>query len=131
MLLGQAYPSLDEKGRLVLPAQYREKLTSPLYLALGDENQIGVWPREAFDAKVAAKQARQTAGPDGMAEFLLFSSTAAEVRMDAQSRIAIPENLRSLSELGTDRAVTVVGAVDRLEIWNAERFGAFVRREGR
>jgi MraZ protein len=127
MLFGQVQHSLDDKGRIVLPAVYRELLHGPLYFALGESNEIGLWPEEAFLTKAAEKKERErTGGPEGAREHRYFTMHSAPAKMDAQFRIAIPEILRSRAELVRERPLTIIGAGDRLEIWDEQRLNAYM-----
>lgn len=126
MFLGQVSLTMDEKGRIVLPAVYRDQLHGPITFALGEHREIAIWPEEGFREKYEAKLAAERSGADdGGIEFRRFTANASQVKMDAQYRIAIPENLRTKRNLG--RELTMVGAGTRLELWNtadlAEYFG--------
>ena len=58
-LLGRVDHSLDEKGRLVVPAIFRDDLDGKLFFALGDENEVAVWPDAEFNEKLEQKKARE------------------------------------------------------------------------
>lgn len=119
MLLGRSQHTLDDKNRIVLPASYREHLHGTLYFALGDEYQVGIWPEAAFHDKAALKKDRELAGgSEGRREHLRFMMNASIVKMDAQFRIPIPENLRIEAKLDRARGISIVGAGDRVEIWD-------------
>jgi MraZ protein len=125
-LLGRVQHSLDDKGRIVLPSQYRDLLPGALYLTLGDDRQVALWPEEPFQQKLAEKTARQHEGLAGRREFLRFTANTAQVKMDGQSRISIPEPLRAQAGLDRNRPLTIVGAGDRVEIWDTALLEAFL-----
>ncbi len=126
MLLNSVQASLDDKGRIVLPAAFRDNLHGPLYFALGDENEIAIWPEDAFEVKLAQKQERElTGGADGAKELRRFTSNAAPVKMDAQFRVAIPEPLRRRAGIESGRPLAVIGANNRIEIWDSGRLDAY------
>jgi MraZ protein len=127
LLLGRSQHSLDDKNRIVLPASYRDLLHGPLYFALGEENQVAIWPEEAFAAKAALKKERElTGGPEGRREHLRFTMNASVVKIDAQFRVPIPENLRNEADLDRSRPISIVGANDRIEIWDTIRLDAYL-----
>jgi MraZ protein len=117
MFLGTYEPKLDEKGRVILPAKFREELSNGLVLTRGQERCIYVFSAREFEsmsekirqAPVTSKQAR-----DYMRVFL--SGASAETP-DKQNRVTIPAMLRSYAGLGRD--LTVIGTGSRVEIWDA------------
>ncbi len=127
MLLGRTQLTLDDKNRIVLPSAFRDYLRGPLFFALGDENQVGIWPEEAFQQKLAIKKERELqGGAEGRREFLRFTSNASPVKMDAQYRVPVPETLRNLARLDRARPVAMVGASDRVEIWDSVSLDAYL-----
>ena len=124
MFLGTYEPRLDDKGRLILPARYREQLAEGLVMTRGQERCLYVFPRGEFEAiheqmrqaPLTSKQARQY--------LRVFLSGAADEQPDKQGRITIPANLRQYA--GLDRDVTVIGAGSRLEVWDATAWEAYL-----
>ena len=128
-LLGRVDHSLDEKGRLVVPAIFRDDLDGKLFFALGDENEVAVWPEAEFSEKLEQKKAREQESREGAREFRRFTAYAGACRMDAQFRIAIPEPLRLTA--GLVREVTIAGASSRMEIWDRATHVAYLAVEER
>jgi MraZ protein len=122
MFLGTHAPRLDEKGRLILPAKFREQLEKGVVVTRGQERCLYVFPAVEFErlaeqlrqAPVTSKQAR-----DYMRVFL---SGASDEIPDKQGRITIPPALRSYAGLSRDCAV--IGAGHRVEIWDAAAWEA-------
>ncbi|MBC7725422.1 MAG: division/cell wall cluster transcriptional repressor MraZ [Burkholderiaceae bacterium] len=116
MFLGTYAPRLDEKGRIILPAKFRDELESGIVVTRGQERCLYVFSTKDFDevhdkirqAPITSKQAR-----DYLRVFL--SGANAEVP-DKQHRVTIPAQLRAYA--GLDRDVTVIGAGNRAEIWD-------------
>lgn len=116
VFLGTYTPRLDEKGRLILPAKFRDELESGIVVTRGQERCLYVFAATDFDqmhdrirqAPITSKQAR-----DYLRLFL--SGANAEVP-DKQHRVTIPAQLRAYA--GLDRDVTVIGAGNRAEIWD-------------
>lgn len=120
MFLGTHQHTLDAKGRLVLPAAFRDRLQGDLVFAPGQDRCIEVSRTEDFEARYEALSAapRETQRVRMYQRMLL--SRAAEVTPDGQGRVLIPTELRTYA--GLDRDVTVNGAGTHLEIWDRGRW---------
>ncbi len=124
MFLGTYSPRLDEKGRLILPAKFREELSAGLVLTKGQERCLYAFPMREFEriyealrqAPVTSKQARDY-------QRVLLSGAVDEVP-DKQGRITIPPVLRTYA--GLDRELTVTGSGARVEIWDAAAWDAYL-----
>ena len=123
MFLGTYAPRLDEKGRIILPAKYRDELAGGLVMTRGQERCVYVFSQREFEdqhtrirqAPVTSKQAR---------DYLrLFLSGASDEVPDKQHRVTIPASLRDYAGLGRD--VTVIGAGNRAEIWDTAAWTAY------
>jgi MraZ protein len=117
MLLGTYAPKLDEKGRIILPAKFRDELASGIVMTRGQEHCIYVFSQPEFEslhekirqAPVTSKQAR---------DYLrVFLSGASAETPDKQHRVTVPQVLRDYA--GLDRELTVIGAGSRAEIWDS------------
>jgi transcriptional regulator MraZ len=129
MFLGTYHHSLDTKGRVSIPARYRELLTAEaepgliLTISYGNAEQcVAVYPRAPFH-RMAQKLI--TDGPmdaqlERYARAILPSSS--EVNHDRQGRILIPGFLRDLVNI--QREVTWVGMFNRMEIWDRSKWEA-------
>ena len=124
MFLGTYAPKLDDKGRIILPAKFRDELEGGVVLTRGQDRCIYVFSTREFEelhermrqAPVTSKQAR-----DYMRVFL--SGAHAETP-DKQHRVTIPPALRAYAGLGRDLAV--IGAGSRAEIWDAEAWDEYL-----
>lgn len=124
MFLGTHTPRLDEKGRLILPAKFRDELAAGLVVTKGQERCLVVWPRAGFEAYAAGlRSGRQTS--EGVRNYtrVLFAS-AYDDTPDKQGRVTIPTALREYAGLSRDCAV--VGADNRVEIWDAPAWEAYL-----
>jgi len=123
MFLGSHTPRLDEKGRLILPAKFRDELQGGLVITKGQDRCLYVWTRSGFEEMTS--RLRQTPFTHkGTRDFLriLFSGASDEIP-DKQGRITIPPMLREYARLGRD--CVVIGAMDRVEIWDAEAWQGY------
>lgn len=118
MLLGTHTPKLDEKGRIILPAKFRDEFSGGLVITRGQDRCLYVFSVREFEqlnekisqAPISSKVAR---------DFLrsLLSGATDEVP-DKQGRVTIPAMLRDYAALGRDLAV--IGMGNRAEIWDAK-----------
>ena len=117
MFLGTHSPRLDYKGRLVLPAKFREGLAAGLVFTKGQERSIVVWPAAEF-AEYAERLSVASRSDSAVRAYLrvLFSGATDEIP-DRQGRVMVPAALREYA--GLDREVIVVGNGTTLEIWNS------------
>ena len=114
MFLGEYTPTLDAKGRLILPAKFRELLDSA-FLTSEVERCLALWPPAEFEsrARELREQARHDAAGHDRATF--FFAGAQEANPDKQGRISIPPPLREFAGL-LEGPVMVTGAFDHVEI---------------
>lgn len=119
MFVGRFEHSLDEKGRLVLPASYRSAFVDPGFLTQY-ERCLGLWTAEGFADVTARLTAKVREGLAPNDAIRAFSSNAVEVKVDKAGRISIPDWLRA--KAGLDKEAMVVGVLDRIEIWDARRW---------
>jgi MraZ protein len=123
MFLGTHHPRLDEKGRLFLPAKFRDDLSEGLVMTKGQERCLYVWPREEFGR--LTEQARQAPVTSKSARDylrMLFAGASDEMP-DKQGRITVPPALRTYA--GLTRECVVIGANTRLEVWDAEAWATY------
>ncbi len=119
MFVGTFEHSLDEKGRLVLPASFRGLLAPGGYVGQLDRC-LGVWTPDAFGDLVSRLNERIRAGEANPMSLRALTANAADVKPDSQGRIGIPQRLRDFA--GIDRDAVVIGAYDRVEVWSRERW---------
>lgn len=123
MFLGTYTPKLDAKGRFFLPAKFREGLTEGLVITMQQERCLAIYPREVFAQKAATVlEAPSTVARIRAMQRMLAASASDEVP-DAQGRLTIPPQLRSYASLETE--IAVVGAIDRVEVWNKEAWETY------
>ncbi|HHW50469.1 MAG TPA: division/cell wall cluster transcriptional repressor MraZ [Pseudoclavibacter sp.] len=123
-MLGTHLPKMDEKGRLILPAKFRDELSGGVVLTRGLEHCVFVFSAREFDnvqekirqAPLTNKQAR---------DFMrMFLSGASDDVPDKQGRVTIPPMLRQYAGLGRD--LVVIGAGNRAEIWAADAWNTYL-----
>ena len=120
MFMGEYNHTIDAKGRLIVPAKFREILGDNFIVTKGLDGCLFVYPNDEwtrFEEKLKSlpltnKNARQ------FTRFLLAGAAACEV--DKQGRILLPQVLRGFASLEKD--VVLVGVASRIEIWSRERW---------
>jgi MraZ protein len=119
---GEFEHTMDEKGRVFLPARHREALAPAVIVGRGADGQVNVYPKPLWEGMVERVRQAIQAGEDSLsirqAQRILFS--ADECDLDRQGRIVVPPLLRNYANL--DTAVIILGNNDRLEIWNRDRW---------
>jgi MraZ protein len=127
MFLGTHSPKLDEKGRLFLPAKYREELARGVVLTKGQERCVSVWPVAEFERATEELKTTQASLVTAKAardyNRILFSGASDEMP-DKQGRVTIPQQLRDYA--GLERDCVVIGANTRLEIWDEASWTAYL-----
>ena len=140
MFLGQYRHTIDNKGRLTIPARYRELLSEGAYVLQGFDRNLMVLTPNAFDS--VTRHVSQMSMTDPIARQLkrLLFASGDKVEVDRSGRILIQQFLREVA--GLDSEAIVVGVGDYFEIWtpevweeqttllkdvnaNAQRFAAF------
>ncbi len=124
MFLGTHEPKLDEKGRLILPAKFREELATGLVITKGQERCLYVFPQSEFanitetlrQAPVTQKAARDYSR-------VMFAGAHDEIP-DRQGRVTIPQSLREYASL--EKECVVIGANTRVEIWDSKAWNAYL-----
>jgi MraZ protein len=125
--VGRYEHSLDTKGRVILPAKFRPQFERGGYLTEHSEGCVALWTLGEFERQMDAMQERAVAGKADRNRARLWASTSAEVEVDRQGRMPIPSQLREFA--GLDADVLVIGAIDRVELWNPAKFGERVMPE--
>jgi len=117
-LLGQHRYQIDAKGRIALPAKFREAFSDGLYLTLGQDGCLFAFPSEEWRRRSDEVRARPLSGQEARAYARMFFGYADRVDLDGQGRLVIPQRLRA--QIGLQREAVVVGVSERLDIWAAE-----------
>jgi len=112
--------SLDNKGRVILPSKFRPAFEHGGYLSQYLDGCLALWTPEAFEQQMQDMQQRAGArrADRNMARF--WASGSQELEIDRQGRMVVPAKMREYAGLAGD--VTVVGAIDRVELWSPARW---------
>ena len=124
MLLGTYTPRLDDKGRMFLPAKFRDKLSGGLVMTRGQERCLYVYPMAEFEKLAEQWQSAPTTNAGVRAYQRLLLSGASDEVPDKQGRVSVPAILREYA--GLTHECTVIGSGNRIEIWDSAAWEAYV-----
>ncbi len=125
MFLGEFRHSLDKKGRVILPAKFREALRDGVIITRGLDNCLWIFPRAEWyqiedrvrKLSVTKNNARR------FTRFLLGGAT--EEELDRQGRVSLPNHLIEYAELTKD--IVIIGVSNRLEVWSRENWEKYAK----
>jgi MraZ protein len=113
---------LDAKGRIILPARLRAPFETKRALVSGYLDRcLAIWTPEQFNQHLLAKaEAMEAHGSEGRDLARTLSALSNEVEIDGQWRLTIPSNLREYAGLEPEKPVMVIGALNRVELWQTD-----------
>lgn len=118
MLMGEYNHTLDAKGRVNFPAKLRDNLGDTFVLTKGLDNCLFVYSQDEWE--ILSRRTSELPLNKSRDLQRFFFAGAAEVEVDKQGRIIIPQHLRE--HAGLEKEITIIGASTRAEIWNKERW---------
>ncbi|MDP4109017.1 MAG: division/cell wall cluster transcriptional repressor MraZ [Bacillota bacterium] len=119
-MTGEFQHTIDAKGRLFVPAKFREELTDRFVVTKGLDNCLFVYSKQNWDVLEEKIRALPLSKANLQRFFL---SSAVECELDTQGRILIPQSLRDHAFL--TREVAVIGVSSRAEIWDLKRWNDY------
>jgi len=123
MFMGEYHHSIDDKGRLIIPAKFREELGSKFIITRGLEKCLYIYSENEWKIKVAKLKTLPFTKKDVRTFVRSFFSGATECEFDRQGRINITSPL--VSYAGVTKECVIIGANDRLEIWSEDGWNNF------
>jgi len=117
MFLGTHTPKLDEKGRIFLPAKFRDGLADGLVITRAQDRCLAIYPRETFVEMTKSMVAAPTSVKQVRDFQRMLAASASDEVPDKQGRITIPPQLRDYAGLEVGEC-KVVGAINRVEVWS-------------
>jgi MraZ protein len=122
VFLGRFAHNLDAKGRLAIPARYRDALAEGVVLTRGIDRCLALYPLAAWRPLAEKVSALPLTDADARNFRRLVFAEAADLNLDGQGRILIPPDLRRYA--GLEREALVIGVDTSIEIWSPERWQA-------
>ncbi|SEQ46457.1 MraZ protein [Lachnospiraceae bacterium NE2001] len=120
-MFGEYFHNVDAKGRLSVPAKFRDILGSVVVISIDPDGCLRIYSSEKWD-EVITRMAETipTSTPKGRKLFRYFTSKASTCELDSQGRIIIPPSLRQ--HAGITKEVVVVGSGEKAEVWDKKRY---------
>lgn len=116
MLVGEYQHTLDPKGRLVLPAKFRDHFSDGCVITKGQERCLFVFPLDQWAEEEARVRELPRTNARARSYARSFFASADSQVPDKQRRVAITAKLQDYARL--DKDVTIIGMSDRIEIWD-------------
>jgi mraZ protein len=121
MFMGQYGHNIDSKGRTIIPSKYREGLGDTFVITRGLDGCLFLYPMPEWEKFVDKLQQLPSSQKTRKIQ-RQFLSKAMEVSLDKQGRILVPKMLRASA--GLEKEVVFAGMMNRVEVWDKERFAA-------
>lgn len=125
--MGEYSHNIDRKGRLIMPAKFREDLGSSVVVNRGLDGCLYVYTLDQWKEVYAKLSTLPTTKKDARKYQRLMLSKASECELDGQGRILIPSTLVKLAHL--EKECVIVGMANHLEIWAKDKWEALEAEE--
>ncbi len=120
MFIGEFQHNIDVKGRMAIPAKFRQQLGAGAIITRGLDQCLFLYPIKAFEELSGKLSKLPLAQADARAFARLMLSGAMDVELDNLGRILVPDYLKSYAVL--QKKVVVTGVYDRMEIWDEQKW---------
>ena len=127
MFMGEYNHTIDAKGRLIIPSKFRESLGDTFVVTKGLDGCLFVYDNEEWNAFEEKLKSLPITNKEARQFVRFFLAGAAEVEVDKQGRILVPNILREFAQISKD--VVLIGVASRIEIWSKERFDGMATYE--
>ena len=117
MLLGTHTPKLDDKGRIILPAKFRDELSAGVVVTRGQERCLYVFSKSEFESVHEKIRQAPVTSEEARKYLRLLLSGASDDTPDKQGRVLVPQLLRDYA--GLTKELVIIGVGSRAEIWDA------------
>ncbi|MFI5359532.1 MAG: division/cell wall cluster transcriptional repressor MraZ [Halanaerobiales bacterium] len=125
MFMGEYQHNMDPKGRVIIPARFRDALGEKFIATRGLDNCLFVYPMHEWSVLEKKLMTLPITSKNARAFVRFFFSGATECELDKQGRISIPANLREYA--GIDKELVIIGLANRIELWAKERWDAYMK----
>jgi len=123
MFMGEYRHNTDAKGRIIIPAKFRDELGPVIILTRGLDGCLTIYTQSQWAVVMEQLRKLPNTKKESRMYIHLITSRAAECELDAQGRILLP--LPLTEEAGIDRECVVIGVSDHVEIWSKDRWDAY------
>lgn len=118
LFIGEYKHTIDTKGRVIMPAKFREDLGAKFVVTKGLDSCLFVYPNEEWNNFEKKLKSLPLTNNNARAFIRFFFAGAAECDLDKQGRTLIPANLRDYAKL--DKDIVIIGVSTRVEIWSKD-----------
>ena len=126
MFIGEYTHNLDTKGRIAIPAKFRDKLSSGIVITRGLDQCLFLYTKNEWEILAEKLTKLPLSQANSRAFTRLMLAGAMDLTLDTQGRILIPDYLRSYAKL--KKQAIVAGLYNRIEIWDAESWKEYKNR---
>ncbi|WP_019636242.1 division/cell wall cluster transcriptional repressor MraZ [Paenibacillus fonticola] len=126
MFMGEFQHSIDDKGRIIIPAKFRDLLGASFVVTRGLDQCLFVYPMQEWEVLEQKLKALPLMKSDARAFTRFFFSGATECEWDKQGRVNLPGNLRQYAKLEKD--CVVLGVSNRVEIWSRDTWEQYFQQ---
>ncbi|MBN1333122.1 MAG: division/cell wall cluster transcriptional repressor MraZ [Synergistales bacterium] len=126
MLVGTYEHKLDSKGRVVLPARFRQELSSGVVCTIGIDKCISLYSMDKWERVLEKLQQLPFSKGRSRDLMRLMLSSASELQIDNAGRILVPPFLRS--HAGLEQDISLIGVNDHIELWNSENWNSYISK---
>ena len=123
MFMGEYHHSIDDKGRLIIPAKFRSELGDKFIITRGIENCLFAYPEKRWEEIVRKLESLPFTKKDARNFTRFFLSGATVAEFDKQGRVNITSPL--INYAGIEKECIIIGTGDRLEIWSEDAWNSF------
>ncbi|HIU88396.1 MAG TPA: division/cell wall cluster transcriptional repressor MraZ [Candidatus Avilachnospira avistercoris] len=120
MLMGEYNHIIDAKGRLIIPAKFREELGDSFVVTRGLGSCLSIYPEAAWERMIEKVRELPVTDKRGRDFKRYIVSGAADCELDKMGRILLPQPLRNFA--GLNKEVVLVGQIDFIEIWDRDKW---------
>jgi len=124
MLLGTHTPKLDDKGRIILPAKFRDELSAGVVVTRGQERCLYVFSKKEFESVHEKIRQAPVTSEEARKYLRLLLSGASDDTPDKQGRVLVPQLLRDYA--GLTKELVIIGVGSRAEIWDASSWQEYL-----
>lgn len=124
MFLGEFLHKIDSKNRIMIPAEFREDLSSDFYLTKGPEASLVVYTEEEFKKRCQRLEELSYQSKNNRAMKRLFYSSTVKTSLDKQGRVLINKQLKEYASLTGD--CMIVGNNTNFEIWDLAHWQEYI-----
>ena len=123
--MGEYTHSIDAKGRIILPADFRQELGVTFIITKGFDKCLFLYGQQAWEELAAKLRSLPISKPEARAVNRLFFSGARTLECDKQGRFLIPANLRNHAEIALKQDVILTGVDNRIEVWSKDNWNVY------